>query len=500
MSNSNSRLNVALTVLTFLVILFTSLISRKFLLSSVGDELFSVNVILTNYINFLAVFELGLGITALFMFYNPVSKKMDGEVLKIYLFFKRIYKKVIILTLFFSVVGFYFIWKMLSDIIEFEVLVATCSLLIFSQVIVLLFSTEKYLLYASHRIYLFSALELFCKLFLFSLQILVLKSSFLDSSEKLVSYTFLFFFFTIVQYYLVNRFAKEKFNLCSRSLNDTCLDKNKKSVIFTKVKGSINHKIGDAVMNYTDYFVISIFLSAASVVNVSNYVFITTSAVMLVTKVFEGLSSKVGHLLITGEDAHKYAAFKKLHIISLYLSTTASCVFYYGSSEFVSNWFGEQYALDNEVVLLMTLTMFFQILRVSSNMMKLAGGIVDKDKYIPIIESVIYLSLSILLTGQYGIVGIFYAKIITSLVLSNWIKQFFIYRYIVNREFKDYLFAYLISVFVFLVSFSAVGTVESYLPRHFHGWFGLLNICILSSIVSLIFTFLFRNGLFWKKV
>ncbi|EGR0998144.1 hypothetical protein EHJ37_24970, partial [Vibrio parahaemolyticus] len=140
MSNSNSRLNVALTVLTFLVILFTSLISRKFLLSSVGDELFSVNVILTNYINFLAVFELGLGITALFMFYNPVSKKMDGEVLKIYLFFKRIYKKVITLTLFFSVVGFYFIWKMLSDIIEFEVLVATCSLLIFSQVIVLLFS------------------------------------------------------------------------------------------------------------------------------------------------------------------------------------------------------------------------------------------------------------------------------------------------------------------------------------------------------------------------
>ena len=114
-----SRSNVLISLFSFLLILLSNLILRSYLLNSVGSDYFAVNVILTNTVNAFSIFELGVGVTVVFLFYKPVVENDRTKVSSLYFYFKRIYVYISVLTLAVSMPLVFLIYNFVSDVIGF---------------------------------------------------------------------------------------------------------------------------------------------------------------------------------------------------------------------------------------------------------------------------------------------------------------------------------------------------------------------------------------------
>ena len=489
MNDKLSKYNILVSTFSFLLTLISNVILRSYLLNSVGSDYFAVNVILTNAVNIFSIFELGLGVTAVYMLYKPISENDNVKVATLYFYFKKLYLYVSLFTAVMSIPLVYFVYNFVSEVIDFLVFSTLYFLYVFNLVIVLNCSINKWYLYSKQKIYSFCIIEIVTKILLFSSQLAFLLN--VDAlSNKYLLFVIMIPLSSLALYLLLNKYMKEDELLMSNSRIG--VDLSTKDFIFKKLKGGVNHKIGDVFMNYSDYFIISTFISLSVVTNVSNYLFMTASIVMLITKIFEGLSAKIGHLIASNDTHGKQKMFSITYISSLFLAIASSLWIYQCSGAFISLWLGSEYLIEADTLALIVVAMFLQIMRVSSNMMKQAGGVIDVDKHIPIIESILSFSCSIVLTMIYGINGIFIAKIVTGLLLSNWVKPFYIFKYILHANFSGYIHLYIKSLLasVLVLSLFYLGLKE--ISLDISNWYRLFVVSfVYSVIVILSFTLLF---------
>jgi hypothetical protein len=490
-----SKYNILVSTFSFLLTLLSNVVLRSYLLNSVGSDYFAVNVILTNTINAFSLFELGVGVTAVFLLYKPIIENDSIKVAALFFYFKKLYFYISLFTGVVSVPLFFFVYKFVSDVVGLFDFLVLYFLYVVNLILVLNCSINKWYLYSKQKIYVFCIIEMMSKLLLFFGQLFFL----LYISEPESKYSFFvfaipcssLFLFLFLKIYM----RKDELLMLAITADLDVISKRK---IRRKLKGGINHKVGDVFMNYTDYFIISYFISLSVVTSVSNYLFMTASIVMLITKVFEGVSAKVGHLIASDKNAEKQTMFFSIYISSVFFSLISSVWVYQYSSSFISLWLGSEYLIDANTLLLIVAAMFLQIMRVSSNMMKQSGGIIEVDKHIPIIEALINFPLSIVLTIAYGVNGIFIAKIITGLTLSNWVKAFYIFKHILLIDFIFYIRFYIVTMILSVLSFILLDYIVKVLSFSVNDWFDLIfvSLCLgflLFIMFCLLFLFRFRK-------
>jgi hypothetical protein len=487
-----SSYNVLISLFSFLLTLLSNLILRSYLLNSVGTDYFAVNVILTNTMNAFSLFELGVGVTAVFLLYKPVMENDQVKVASLYFYFKKIYVYISLFTAIVSIPLIFFIYNFVSDVISLLSFSFIYFLYIINVVVILNCSIGKWYLYSKQKIYAFCIIEIISKSLLFFGQLIFLLYL-LEPNDKYLFFVVAIPCSSVIQFIFLKLYIKKDELLMSKIKVD--VDKVAKGHVIEKIKGGFNHKVGDVFMNYSDYFIISFFISLSVVTSTSNYLFMTASIVMLITKLFEGVSAKIGHLIASDDKIGKQNVFFVTYMSSLFLAVIASVWVYQYSGVFITLWLGGEYVIDECTLLLIVIAMFLQIMRISSNMMKQAGGIIELDKHIPIIESLISFVLSITLTIMYGVNGIFIAKIATGLLLSNWIKPFYIFRYILFLDFIVYMRLYIFSMAISAIIFILFDFISQYVGVDINNWLDLILISI-----SYVFLLLVLFSLFYYRL
>lgn len=492
MKDRLSKYNILISLFSFLLTLLSNLILRSYLLNSVGTDYFAVNVILTNTINAFSLFELGIGVTAVFLLYKPVVENDQVKVASLYFYFKRIFIYISLFTAVVSIPLVFFIYNFVSDVISLLSFSFFYFLYIINLVVILNCSIGKWYLYSKQKIYAFCIIEIISKFLLFFGQLTFLLYL-LEPNDKYLFFVVAIPCSSMIQYIFLKLYIKKDELLMSKI--QVGIDKVTKTQVIEKIKGGFNHKVGDVFMNYSDYFIIAFFISLSVVTSISNYLFMTASIVMLITKIFEGVSAKIGHLITSDDNIEKQNVFFITYISSLFLAIIASVWVYQYSSTFISLWLGSKYVIDESTLFLIVIAMFLQIMRISSNMMKQAGGIIELDKHIPIIESLFSFVLSITLTIQYGINGIFIAKIVTGLLLSNWIKPFYIFKHILLVNFTVYIRLYLFSMIFSAIVFVLIDYITKEVGFDINGWFDLI---LISFGHALLFFVLFSSFYYYR--
>ena len=82
----------------------------------------------------------------------------------------------------------------------------------------------------------------------------------------------------------------------------------------------------------------------------------------------------------------------------------------------------------NKLVLVISIVNFYLTgLRSSVNTFKTKAGIFKEDKYVPLIESFINLSVSIILAKYLGLVGILIGTAISTISIPLWVQPKLVY-------------------------------------------------------------------------
>ena len=447
----NSFMEIASNII---LIVFAFVIKRVFN-NVLGPEYLGVNGLFTSLISGLCIVELGFGNAIIYNMYRPVAENNIPQIKILLNFYKKIYH-IIALGIFgigLAIIPFVelFVGETSIDIN----LKLIFFMYIIDVVVTYLAAYKRSMLYVNQQSYITTFVHTSVIVATYSLQIAVLVLT-----RSFYAYLIVSICFRLIENFAINCIVNKKYPYVLEATsekpdNETITD------IKQKVKGLIFHNLSSFLVSGTDNIIISVVpgLGVIIVGVYSAYSLITSKFIYIVNSIFNSLTSTVGNLLVDkNKDENKiYGTFKNLFLINSWVYIFAAISFYYISFPFIELWMGKTFVLDKITVLVITLNLFINGFRAPFICFKNAAGIFYEDRFVPVVESIVNLVVSVVLAMTLGLKGVLLGTITSKMVLYSYTYPKFIYKNLFNKRTAVYIMDIAVKLVQFTIAFIITG-------------------------------------------
>lgn len=444
-------LNVSSNLFVQLIKTIFSFITRTVFIYCLGKEALGLNGLFTNILSMLSLAELGIGTAINFSLYEPLAKKDNDKVSALMSFYKKAYRLIGIIVLILGIIIIPFLGLFIKNINEINNVYIIYGLFLINTVSSYFVSYKETLINADQKVYKLTFLNSIFLILMNVLQMIIL-----IIFKNFVLYLLVQFVIQFIQKISINIYISKVYNDINYSSKTKLKDKDLK-IIKKNVCAMIFHKIGDYCINGTDNLIISAFISVSVVGIYSNYLTIILLLTTFITIIFNNTTSSLGNLIATESSEKKYDIFKKMDFIGFILYGCTSVILLSSFNSFITLWIGSDYCFPNLVVFLIVLNFYLTGMRVVPSTLKSAAGLYDIDKFTPIIQAVVNLIISIVAAKYIGIIGVLLGTLISSLVLPAWQRPYIVYKYILGKDFREYVIKFFENIsfltIVYLVSY-----------------------------------------------
>ncbi|MDD3241994.1 MAG: polysaccharide transporter [Bacilli bacterium] len=446
MRTKNSINNTIASLFTNIITIFIGIIAQAFFLKILGTEYLGINSLFTNIVSMLGIIELGLGSAIIYNLYRPIQKKEKNKINALMNFYKKAYTKIAFI---FLGLGF-----MMIPILPFFIKNVSIGLnlnIIFILFIIDIFcsyllSYKRSILYADQKRYIINIIHILYLILLNILQIL-----FLIITKNYYCFLLLKIIFRIIENINISSYVNKKYPYL-KGKNKELLDKETEKDIYQKIKALFFHKIGGFVITSTDNIIISKFLGIIQVGLYSNYFLIFNSVQILFSNIIYSTTASIGNLLVDSTKEKNYEIFRRIKLINIWLTTFSSAAILLLITPFIQLWLGNKYLLPEFVLIVLVINHFQLSMRSSYLTFKEAAGIFHQDRFIPIIESIINIILSIILVKFFSLAGVFIGTIISSFVLYGYSYPKLVYKNLFAKNYMNYFLELIKSIFIFIIA------------------------------------------------
>lgn len=225
----------------------------------------------------------------------------------------------------------------------------------------------------------------------------------------------------------------------------------------------------------------------------SNYTIIVNKLTAFVNTVFYSLTASLGNLIVKEGKEQRYNIFKIMQSVSMVLSTFfVTCVLLL-QQDFIYVWLGNEYKLNNLVVVAIVLNFYFSISLLPIWVFREATGLYQQTKFVMLITAVVNVIVSILLGKFIGLAGVIFATSISRITTYFWYKPKLLFKQYFGESSKIYFIGVLKSIIVTIAVCAIVGFVSSYIIAN--NWLLL----IVKAVVVLILTALIEFIIYRKS-
>lgn len=426
--------NIAFGYIGNIVTQLLGFILRSLFIDYLGDTLTGINDLYTGILSVLSMAELGVGTALNYSLYGPVARR-DLEKIKSYmLLYKRAYR---VIGLVIGALGTALI-PFLSYLVNQPKGVGTRDMTLYY--LIFLFNTVssyfvayKYsLANAEQRNYIQTTITTITKMVVVAFQIIVL----------LLTKNFLLYLLMQTAIELLQKVAVSAyFNHLYPYLRERKVEKLEKEeidTVVTKTKAMIFHKIGDVARLSTDDIIITYFLNLDLVGLVGNYTYIITYAANFINIIFNSIVSGLGNLVATESKEKQYGVFKVYRFVACWLYGYAFSGFFLLLSPFITGiWLDGTWELGQAVLALILIDFYLKGGRTVLVNFKIAAGIVEKDRYLALIQGGVNLVISILGIKWIGLAGVYVGTVVSG-VLANLIQPVILYKDCFSQDVSAY--------------------------------------------------------------
>lgn len=476
--------NIIFGYISNFVILLVNFIQTTVFIYVLGKTLSGVNDVYTNVLSVLNLTELGIGTALNFSLYKPVAER-DYEKIKSYMrFYKRAYLTIagVIAVLGIAISPFLKYILKNPGSLTMQELTLYYYLFLFNTVISY-FVTYKYsLVNAEQKNYIQTNITTLTKIAvaLAQISVLLLTRNFLyylvaQSFVELVQKIFVTIYLNRLYPYLRDRDVKR-------------LTPEETGIIATKTKALLCSKIGDVARLQTDTIIISSFINVDTAAVVNKYTYIIAYAGNFVNVIFESVISGFGNVVATESRERQYRLFKVYRFFACWLFGFGAVGFYHLLTPLIGSiWLrDESWILPQIIVLLLVTDFYFKGGRTVLMNFKIASGLFEQDKYLPLIQGGVNLVISILLVQKIGVTGVYVGTLVSG-ILANLIRPGIIYRACFDQKpwayFRDSL-KYMAVVF-------GVGAVITPICHAVMAEITILTFILMAVIISLFYNLVF---------
>lgn len=434
MRKKNSIKNMISSMGSNVITIIIGLVAQAIFIKLLGEEYLGLNGLFSNVISMLGIVELGIGNAIIYNLYKPIANNNIEEIKSLMSFYKKSYHVIAIIVL---AIGFLII-PLLQFIVDIDSVTISINvylvyiLFLIDIVCSYLLSYKRSILYASQKNYIINVIHIGYTVLLNVFQLLIL---YLTKNYYL--YLIIKIIVRILENIIITIIANKKYNyLLDKDIKK--LDKKIEKDIFTKVKALFFHKIGAFVVLGSDNIIISKFLGLVTVGLYSNYYLIINAVQTLFGQALVALTPSVGNLLVTEKTEKVFEVFKKVRFMNFWISTFSSIAILVIMQSFIIIWIGDKYLLSVLVLMVLVFNLYQKLMRNSYSTFKEAAGIYKEDKYVPVVESLINIIVSIILVNKIGLAGVFIGTIASGLALWCFSYPKYVYKKLFERSYLDY--------------------------------------------------------------
>lgn len=476
--------NIIFGYISNFVILLVNFIQTTVFIYVLGKTLSGVHSVYTDVLSVLSLTELGIGTALNYSLYKPVAEQ-DYEKIKSYMrFYKRAYLTIagVIAVLGIAISPFLkYILKNPGSLTVRE-LTIYYYLFLFNTVISY-FVTYKYsLVNAEQKNYIQTNITALTKIAVALTQIGVL----------LLTRNFLFYllaqsFVELVQKIFVTAYLNRLYPYL-RDRDVERLTAEETQVIVTKTKALICHKIGDVARLQTDTIIISSFVNVDMAAVVNKYVYIITYVGNFVNIIFDSVISGFGNVVATESRDKQYSLFKVYRFFACWLYGFGAVGFFHLLTPFIGDvWLhDESWKLPQITVLLLVTDFYFKGGRTVLLNFKIASGLFEQDRYLPLIQGAVNLIVSILLVQRIGVAGVYVGTLVSG-IMANLIRPGIIYRVCFDKK----AWAYFADSVKYIAVILAVGIVVLPIRHMVMQEITILTFAVMVVIITLLYNVVF---------
>lgn len=476
--------NIIFGYISNLVILLVNFIQRTVFIYVLGKTFTGINETYTNVLSVLSLAEMGIGTALNYSLYKPVAER-DIEKVKSYMrFYKKAYLSIAAVIAVVGVAISPFLKYILKNPGNLTVrdLTLYYYLFLFNTVISYFVAYKYSLANAEQRNYIQINITTLTKIATATVQITVL----------LLFKNFLFYLLAQSVVELLQKiFVTAYMNRVYPYLRDPDVKKlsaEETQVVATKTKALICSKIGDVARLQTDFLVISSFVNVDTSAIVGNYVYIITYVGNFINVIFESVISGFGNVVATESKERQYLLFRVYRFFACWLFGFGAVGFYHLLTPFIGGvWLRKEgWTLPQVTVALLVMDFYLKGGRTVLFNFKIASGLFEQDKFLPLIQGAVNLVVSVVLVIKIGVTGVYVGTLVSG-ILANLIRPGIIYRVCFERKpwtyFKDSL-KYLAVVF-------GVGIVITPIGSFVMGEVTILTFVLMVLIITMFYNLVF---------
>lgn len=402
----NSVKNMSYGMMYQVLYLLLNFAVRFSIIRFLGVTALSLNSLFVEVLGVLSLAEMGVGTAITYSLYKPLAENDRPQIIKLMNFFKTAYH---IITVVMLVVGLCLIPLLPYIVTKVDV---SNSYLVLIYVLFLLQTCVSYvnsyktlLLVADQKSWIQAKINIIIRttFFLGSLAIIYFSRNFVAYVCNEVMYNAVFYF-TVAKavdkrYPYLN--SKEK------------LSKEETKEIMTSVRQTFVGKLSNRVLNSTDNILISMLVGTNLVGVYSQYSMFVNGFLRLFSQVNESVVGSIGNVIAVESKERSKQTFNRLNYLFFVLGSFCSICLFAGINPFLKGVVGKSYLLENSVIIIVVINMFFETFKMPLWTYFTAAGLFKYEQRISLIGCIINIISSIILGKIYGILGIFIGTLIS---------------------------------------------------------------------------------------
>lgn len=456
MRTKNSMKNVFMSIFSQIVIILLGFISRKIFIDSLGTDYLGVNGVLTNVLSAMVLIESGLGISITYNLYKPLAEDDNSTIISLIQLYKKAYICLATLLLVISIVIYPILIKSMKGTEGISNITLVYYLFVAKNMISYITAYKWALINADQKGYILSASNL-----VFQVLSTVGKIIILMLTSNYILYLIIDTLIYLVQVLFNGHIVNKRYSYIKTKEKYT-LDEDIKSNIIMNVKAMFWHNIGGYCVSSTDNILIST-INVTLVGIYSNYTLVIGQLSALLTPVLSGIGASVGNLIATEGSEKTYKVYKVSYLINFWICSFC-VIFLYNLLEPFIDWaFKEGLLLDKFTYAVILINFYISGMRNTVLTFKNKAGLFVQDKYMPAIEGIFNLVISLILMKYFGMVGVFLGTTLSTLLIPFWNQPRILYKHLFNipvvEYFRDYIKYVIVMMIVGIITTIVCGKV-----------------------------------------
>ena len=433
MKKSAPLKNSASALIGSAINILVKFVAQRIFIQILGLEYLGLNSVLLNIISVLSIAELGIGSAIIFNLYEPIKHKKYEAVKSLLKFYKKAYNIIAILTLVIGLGLMPFLHLIVKEPVPGVNMYFAYLLALASTVVSYIMSYRQSILYATEEGHITTNVQTAVNILTVGIQILLLLTT---------RNYYLYLVVSVVMQFLKNLCLYKIAGKRHPILKDKKVQKLDKVIekdIFKKTRALIIHKASSFVIFSTDNIIISAFINVATVGLYSNYHMIFSAIETIFTQAIKALTPTVGHLLVDKKFSKNFKTFQKIRHINFMVVLASSVGIMLLADLFVKLWFGGEYVLSSFTLITLLMVHYQRMMRESYSVFKEAAGIYHEDRFVPVVESILNIVVSVVLVQWIGLPGVFIGTFVSSLALWFYSYPKFVYKKLFGRSYRQYV-------------------------------------------------------------